>query len=171
MDLGSRVADIAGTVVLLSGLDMDCSRYHILGASPWLSFTARGRNMEICIQKERFRFNADSFDTLRILLEKFKIDAVDLPRPLGAGLLGYLAYDLKDCIEDLPRTSVDDLGLPHIALFAHRFLIVFDKEEKKTSVHIPVRKIFGKNCLQYDKDLFFSLMQQKPEKPGKFSQI
>lgn len=164
MNLGSRVADLEGTVILMSGLDMDCSRYHIIGASPWLSFKSRGRNMELCVENEIIRFSADPFDTLRTLLETFRIDSPDLPRPLGAGLSGYFAYDLKDCIEALPRTSVDDLGLPHISLFAHRFLLVFDKNEQKTQVHIPVRNIEGRNCLQNDKDIFYRLMKQKSVK-------
>jgi len=37
VDFSARFAALAGTTVLLSGGDLDCARYHILGAKPWLT--------------------------------------------------------------------------------------------------------------------------------------
>jgi para-aminobenzoate synthetase component 1 len=74
-------------------------------------------------------FEADPFDTLRRILRSFHIDSPASTLPLTSGLMGYLAYDLKDHIEELPRTSVDDLGLPGICLFAPSIILIHDKQD------------------------------------------
>jgi para-aminobenzoate synthetase component I len=61
------------------------------------------------------------------------------PAPLAAGLMGYLAYDLKDDLEHLPRTSVDDLQLPHMLFYAPSLLVVHDKHSGQTRLLMPLR--------------------------------
>ena len=53
--------------------------------------------------------------------------------------MGYLAYDLKDCLETLPRTCVDDLQLPGMLLYAPSVLVVHDKAEGSTRLMVPRR--------------------------------
>jgi len=65
IDFSARFAAVPGTVVLLSGGDLDCSRYHILGAKPWLSFRGRGRSMSITGQDKTVELKADPFELLR----------------------------------------------------------------------------------------------------------
>ena len=55
---------------------------------------------------------------LQQTLTRCRLNPEIFPLPVAAGLFGYLAYDLKDDLEDLPRTTVDDLGLPHLYLNA-----------------------------------------------------
>ncbi len=122
VDFSARFAALAGTTVLLSGGDLDCARYHILGAKPWLTFRGRNRKMTITSEDQTVEVNADPFDTLRLIINSFQmndlgLDPSGLPPPIAVGLLGYLSYDLKDVLEKLPRTSVDDLRLPHICFF------------------------------------------------------
>ncbi len=135
LTLASRFADMNGTVALVSGGDMDCARYHILGVDPWLCLSGRKQEMHLSVLENQSVFSADPFDVLGDILKRFKISSNQLagmlPLPFFAGLLGYLAYDLKDCIERLPRTSVDDLNLPHICLYSHRYVFVEDKPAKK----------------------------------------
>jgi para-aminobenzoate synthetase component 1 len=54
------------------------------------------------------------------------------------GLFGYLAYELKNSLERLPCTALDDLGLPHILLFAPRFLVIQERSSKETHLLVPV---------------------------------
>ncbi len=54
--------------------------------------------------------------------------------PLSSGLLGYFAYDLKDCLEELPRTSVDDLGLPLLHLVAPSVIVIHDRISEATTL-------------------------------------
>ena len=131
MDIASRFADLTGTVILMSGTDLDCSRYHILATLPWMTFSGRGKRMKISSLKRSIEIESDPFETLRLLLDTFKI----LPErsnqvfdvPIAAGLFGYLSYDLKDFLEDLPRTSIDDINKPNICLFAPSIILVHDK--------------------------------------------
>ena len=49
----------------------------------------------------------------------------DLP-PLTGGLVGYLSYDVVRRLERLPETSVDDLGMPELAMMLATDLAVLD---------------------------------------------
>jgi len=132
IDLAAGFAHIPGTVLLMSGGDLDCSRYHILGIKPWLTFKGKGRRTTLTSGETIKELDADPFDTLRAILKSYHTDSPALPLPLSSGLMGYLAYDLKDHIEKLPRTSVDDLGLPGICLFAPSVILIHDKRENIT---------------------------------------
>ena len=137
VDIVRRFAHLPGTVALMSGGNLDCARYHILGVNPWLTVTASDRGVELETERETVSTAADPFETVRALTERFA-----LPKgqggPLTAGLLGYLAYDLKDRLEKLPRTSVDDSGLPHLYMTAPSVLLVHDRVEGRSEVHAPV---------------------------------
>jgi len=173
IDFSARFASMPGTTVLMSGGDLDSARYHILGAKPWLVFSGRGRNMTITVENQTFDFKADPFDTLRMILKAFNLndldlDQSDLPKPVYAGLFGYLAYDLKDCLEKLPRTSIDRLCLPHIYFIAPSIIIVHDKANDTTRLCIPERKFAGKNNSENDLDSFKRIISDRPPKHGSF---
>ena len=60
------------------------------------------------------------------------LGALELPgrlpgQPLAAGGLGFLAYDLKNHLERLPTTAVDDLHLPEMVFAFPRRLVVHDR--------------------------------------------
>lgn len=166
--LSARFASMPGTVVLLSGGELDCARYHILGTRPWLSFSGRGRHMAITIGEKTIRFEADPFDTLRMILRTFRLNDPGLPVPMGAGLMGYLSYDLKDVLEDLPRTSFDDLGLPDICLFAPSIIVAQDKIEGRTRLCIPHRISEGRDSLDNDLAWFRAALDSQTPDKGSF---
>ena len=163
MNFASGFASIPGTVLLMSGGDLDCARYHILGAWPWLTLLGRGRHMTITAGKRIIRFECDPFDALRMILESFSLENTGLPAPITSGLMGYLSYDLKDFLEELPRTSIDDLGLPNICLFAPSIIVVRDKEEHLTSLSVTIRAHpGGNNSLDHDLSLFRKSLESRP---------
>ena len=173
IDFSARFASMPGTTVLMSGGDLDSARYHILGAKPWLVFSGLGRNMTITVENQTFGFKADPFDTLRMILKAFNLNALDLnqsdlPKPVYAGLFGYLAYDLKDCLEKLPRTSIDRVCLPHIYFIAPSIIVVQDKANDTTRLCIPERKFAGKNNLENDLAEFKRIISDRPPKHGSF---
>jgi para-aminobenzoate synthetase component 1 len=173
MDFSARFASMPGTTVLMSGGDLDSARYHILGAKPWMVFSGRGRNMTLSVENRSFNFMADPFDTLRIILNAFRLsdldlDVSDLPKPICAGFLGYLAYDLKDCLEKLPRTSIDRLRLPHVYFTAPSIMVVHDKIKDTTWLCIPEREFSGKNNLGNDLDSFKRVISDRLPEYGSF---
>lgn len=134
-----KFSDRTGTILLLSGGNLDCSRYHILCVNPFLTFTGKGNRMTIKTDLTERTFEGDPFSTLRSLVQAYQLDNLDFPLPVLSGLFGYLSYDLKDHIEELPRTSVDDLSLPQIFFVVPSILVVHDKDTRETTLHIPER--------------------------------
>jgi para-aminobenzoate synthetase component 1 len=137
LEFAGRFAHLPGTVVLMSGGDLDCARYHMLAARPWLTFSGRGQEMRLAVDGHLSEFQADPFDTLRAVMDHLRMEGLQTDLPMAGGLFGYFSYDLKDRLEKLPRTSVDDLCLPEILLFAPSILVIQDKLDGKTTLCIP----------------------------------
>lgn len=174
LDFSARFAAVAGTAVLMSGGDLDCARYHIMGAKPWLTFRGRNRKMTIASADQIVEINSDPFDTLRSIINAFHLNDLDLdpsglPQPFAAGLFGYLSYDLKDVLEKLPRTSVDDLRLPHIYFFAPSIIVIHDKIAGSTRLCIPERNFAGQSSLDDDLNFFKQILAAEPPQKGSFS--
>ncbi len=155
LELAARFAHLPGNVVLLSGSDLDCARWHILGALPYLRLTARRGSMTLAGGSRKFTARRRPLDVLKQVLAVCDVrrhippdDASDWP--LMAGLLGYLAYDIKDCLEDLPRTSIDDLKLPHVCLYAPAVIIIHDIRKERTRIFITARRVDGMPTLPAD---------------------
>lgn len=136
-----RFASEPGTVVLVSGTELDCARYNILGVKPWLSLTGREYDLRLTVDTICHSVSGNPFDVLQDILSNFhfKTDPSDPELPIYTGLMGYLSYDLKDCLEILPRTSFDDLGLPDLCLYAPSVILVQDKIKNESWVSIPIR--------------------------------
>jgi para-aminobenzoate synthetase component I len=132
INIASGFAHMPGTVLLMSGGGLDSSRYHILGIKPWLTFSGHGRRMTLSSEGRNREFEANPFDAIRAILNSYHINSTSTSLPLTSGLMGYLSYDLKDCIEELPRTSIDDLGLPSVCLFAPSIILIHDKIDDST---------------------------------------
>ncbi|MEZ4528586.1 MAG: aminodeoxychorismate synthase component I [Desulfobacterales bacterium] len=167
VNLASRFAHMPGTVLLMSGGESDCARHHILGIMPWLTFSGRGNKMLVETPHTSIRFNADPFDTLRGILQTFSQKHGDFPAPIAAGLMGYLSYDLKDVLEKLPRTSVDDLCLPHIRFCAPSLVLIQDTKDQTARICIP--EFAGKNSVQKRLDDFRQMLSRPCPEPRPFS--
>ena len=131
-----------GTVVLLSGSDSDCARYHILAVDPWL--TLKGNTNTSCVQVRdaagnvvRHETKQDPFALVDALVKKGSLFDKRFKLPVTAGLFGYFAYDLKDTIEYLPQTCVGE-GLPDICLYAPSVILIHDRKTCETWLCLPV---------------------------------
>ncbi|MDY6972834.1 MAG: anthranilate synthase component I family protein, partial [Thermodesulfobacteriota bacterium] len=154
LDFSARFSSMPGTVILMSGGDLDCARNNILAARPWLTLQGGRNGIIITAEGHSSLLEADPFDALSMVLDTFSMKDPHLPVPVGAGLFGYLSYDLKDRLEDLPRTSIDDLCLPHIFLFAPSILVVQDRIDGSTHLCLPKRVFSGRSTLDDDLDIF-----------------
>ncbi|MCF8111004.1 MAG: aminodeoxychorismate synthase component I [Desulfobacteraceae bacterium] len=154
-------ADIPGTVVLASGGNLDCARYHILAACPWLTFKAWPGSAIIEAGGSRINYQGNTLDALGLVINRYCTRDPDLPEPVAAGLFGYLAYDLKDEIEKLPRTAVDDTRLPVVCMYAPMIVMVCDILENRTMLCIPVWKATGEEGLERQRRWFFETVAGK----------
>ena len=167
--MAARFAHEPGTVVLLSGGDLDCARYHILGIHPWLTLSGRPGETTLVIDGATHVVPTDPLDGLTTVLNRCRLNVEKTAGPIAAGLFGYLAYDLKDGLEDLPRTTIDDLGLPHLYLVAPALIVVHDKTLGMTRVHAPLRQDQASGAARARIDDFLNGLTSPPRVPDGFS--
>jgi anthranilate synthase component I len=68
----------------------------------------------------------DPLDAVRTLARRLRTPRDPGLPPLTGGLVGYLGYDVVRRLERLPTTSVDDLGMPELAMMLVTDLAVLD---------------------------------------------
>jgi para-aminobenzoate synthetase component 1 len=114
-------------MLLLSGGDLDCARYSIMGWDPFLVLQTKGRQVSTLSGAGARSYQADPFQLLEDLLGSLELSGPPLVAPFSGGALGFLAYELKNHLERLPQQAVDDLALPDMLLAFHRRLVVHDR--------------------------------------------
>lgn len=118
-------------MLLLSGGELDCAGYSLMGWDPFLVLTAKGRRVLLKGPTGEKEYQADPFGVLEELLGSLELPGASPLHPFSAGGMGFLAYDLKNHLERLPTTAVDDLRLPEMVLTFPRRLLVHDRGRNK----------------------------------------
>ncbi len=134
-DLAEHFVKNTGTVLLLSGGDHKNARYNILTTEPWLILSSKGSDIFITDHGETAELKGNPFDTLQEITTKYRemyrkiFTNVENPNliPISTGLFGYLSYDMKDSIEFISRTTVDDLNLPDLYMTIPGLILVEDR--------------------------------------------
>lgn len=131
------VADLAGlfaplrhqpyAMLLLSGGDLDCAGYSLMGWDPFLVLRAKGSRVAVSGGDQEQIYQADPFQVLGEILAALALPGPSPLPPCAAGGLGFLAYDLKNHLERLPTTAVDDLNLPEMVWAFPRRLLIHDR--------------------------------------------
>jgi len=106
-------------------------RYSFLGYEPFLVLWSKGTRVEVRAGGQVQQRDGDPFETLRELLNCYRLPPQPEAPPLLGGAVGYLAYDLGHFIEVLPRTTVDDLGLPDCVLGFYDVVLIVDHLEDR----------------------------------------
>lgn len=125
-EMAGKFSGDPGTVILLSGTQLDCARYNILAANPWLTITAKKQEIQLCTRGRILRFSGDPLAAVNSLISHFALPWAESYSPVSAGLFGYFSYDLKDRIECLPNTCMDQ-NLPDLYLCAPSTILVHDR--------------------------------------------
>ena len=158
--MAGRFAHLDGTVILLSGGDLDCARHHILATYPFLTLSGRHRQMTLTTASQTHTCEEDPFSALKNIVDCLSVAEYDGDLPVAAGMFGYLSYDLKDVIEILPRTSVDPLGLPHLYFTAPSMLVIHDKKTGNTTLSVPVRDNSLPDVVQQTRKKFHDMISR-----------
>jgi para-aminobenzoate synthetase component 1 len=114
-------------MLLLSGGDLDCAGHSLMGWDPLLVLRAKGRRVLVQQGDDTQTYDGNPFDVLAEVLGALELPGDTPLVPMAVGAMGFLAYDLKDHLERLPTTAVDDLHLPEMAFAFPRRLIVHDR--------------------------------------------
>lgn len=157
LDMASRYVHLPGTVVLLSGGQVDSSRYNILAVQPWLSLRSYGLKTKIDLDNNQYQEQGNPFDLLRQVINTYSWQGSDQKAPITSGLFGYLSYDLKDYLENLPKTCIQDLPLPQMCLYAPSFILVEDMVGNDTTLYSTERTVQPKGSHQQDLKSFEDL--------------
>lgn len=115
------------SAVLLSGGALDCSRYSIAAADPFLVFRSKGREVLVETGAGDVTLSGDPLEILDRLCATFEPDFPLDGMAFAGGAVGYLAYDLKNQIEVLPQTARDEVQLPDIMMFWPSTVFVHDR--------------------------------------------
>jgi len=109
------------------------ARYSLVGGDPFLTFTCRNGTYRIeSVDGEVTTCSDDPFDALDELIGRFA--AASGGCPFAGSAVGFIGYDAKNYIEQLPDTVDDDLGLPEIAFGFYDTVAVFDRVENSAYV-------------------------------------
>jgi para-aminobenzoate synthetase component 1 len=126
-DLFTAVRQRPYAMLLLSGGELDCAGYSLMGWDPFLVLRAKGRQVLVHQVGDRRVYEANPFTVLEDLLGGLELPGDSPLRPMAAGGLGFLAYDLKNHLERLPATALDDLHLPEMVFAFPRRLMIHDR--------------------------------------------
>ncbi|NQT87703.1 aminodeoxychorismate synthase component I [bacterium] len=94
-------------------------RFSFLGAEPRAVLSSKGHAIRLWEDGRLCEWEGNPFQALRDLAARAPRVEARGPLPFVGGLVGALGYDLCHFVERLPRTAVDDMGLPdlHVALY------------------------------------------------------
>ncbi len=138
-----RVAPLARfpySAVFLSGTNLDCARYSMAFWNPLVIFRSKGFHVEITTAEDTMTQNRHPLEELDSLLEATHPHVPSVLEPFSGGLVGYLAYELKNVLEVLPQSAKDDLELPESLFFLPRDILVFQRLTGET-VHLTLETI------------------------------
>ncbi len=138
-DLAACFASQQGTVFLPSCGSKDSSLHSFLALSPWLTLKSKGNRVRLEMDGESANYSMDPFSAVHNILQYYTLPGDEKHLPLS-GLFGYLSYDLKDRLENLPRTAVDDLNLPEMLLCAPGILLEHRAGANRATLRIPLRR-------------------------------
>ncbi len=162
IDFASRFAHLAGTVVFMSGGNNDCARYHMIGILPWLTLSGYNKNLSVTTKEETLHYSSNPFEVLRFILSKYKMDVACDNIPFISGLMGYMSYDLKDSLEKLPRTSINDIQMPDILFYAPSIVVVHDKLANQTNLITSPQDSENNEACNIFRQIFKSGFSKKP---------
>ena len=118
-------------------------RYSVIGMKPDLIWECRGEKARL---NREARYDPTSFEdepeaplaSLRSLIAESRIDLPESIPAIGAGLFGYLGYDMIRHVEHLPDVNPDPLGLADAVMIRPTVTIVLDGVKGEVIVISPV---------------------------------
>ena len=114
-------------------------RYSFLGFAPDVIWRAHGDVSEISRDGSPFKtLDGKPLDTLRTLQAESAFDLPEGIPPMGAGLFGYLGYDMIRQVESLASNLPDPIGTPDAIMVRPTIVAIFDAVAQEIIVASPV---------------------------------
>lgn len=111
--------------------DPRLGRYSYIMADPFIVLKSKGTQIELWERGGSSKFCGDPFAVLQDLLRQRGMEHVEGLPPFQGGAAGYLGYDLCHHLEELPQSSLDDVGLPHMCLGFYDIVAAYDHTSRR----------------------------------------
>jgi para-aminobenzoate synthetase component 1 len=105
-------------------------RFDILAADPTTTLVTRGKSTRITNRVGCVESTEDPFALVREALGTLASGADDLP--FTGGAIGYFGYDLGWRLERLPVNTLDDVGMPDMAVGIYDWALLVDHQERRS---------------------------------------
>ena len=126
-----------GVLLESSRTSQKTGRYSLIGVCPSFIFSAKAGQITLTCGGHSETRVGDPLEILRRIFGKFQLPAEPGFPPFTGGAMGYFSYEAKNLIEPrLPRTAVDDVGLPDIYLLFFESGLVVDHEKKESWIFL-----------------------------------
>ncbi len=102
-------------------------RYSYIAVDPYATLISK--NGHVLLNHETIQDHP--LRALQCQLKKTPSRIIDGLPPLQGGVVGYFAYDLGRCLENLPDTTLDDMAFPDMMLGFYDVIVSFDHEEQR----------------------------------------
>jgi para-aminobenzoate synthetase component 1 len=107
----------------------DNAQYAYIGINPFLKVKHNGTQAIVNFHNRDAILAVDPFHLLGEALDFYSLKTY--PRPLSLwGAIGYLSYDAAHFIENLPKTTIDDLNMPIMEMVYYQDMLIFDYQQK-----------------------------------------
>jgi para-aminobenzoate synthetase component 1 len=112
-------------------------RFSFVGCNPFLALRSKNGVVEVRGAEGGERASGNPFSVLQALLGRHAAPRHPAPVPFAGGVVGYFGYDLCHHVERLPRTAVDDLGFPDLALGFYDAVLAWDHLQNRAYACAP----------------------------------
>ncbi len=106
-------------------------RWSVVGAEPWLTFVARGDQMELRTSAATHIWREHPLEAFGRLLQRYHVASSPLQDGVlsrGVSLMGWLSYDLNRWIERLPVPVPSQRPVPEMAWFGMKVVVLLDHQ-------------------------------------------
>ncbi len=108
------------------------ARYSFIGSKPFMVFRVKNGSVEISCNGRSIVSRESPLKKLKDLMSSYRLDAVEGLPPFAGGAAGIISYDFVHYFENLPRTALDDLGIPDAHFMLFDTVIAVDHKLDKT---------------------------------------
>ncbi len=135
-ELYSIFKDDEYSFFLDSGMDHNkLGEFSFIGSNPFLVFKSKDEDIEIIKDGKTETLKGNPFEKIKEILSEYNMD-YETEIPFVGGAVGYLSYDLCHHIENLPRTAIDDVGVPDMYFGLYDGVICIDHRGEKDKVTV-----------------------------------
>ncbi|HJX31992.1 MAG TPA: anthranilate synthase component I family protein [Thermodesulfobacteriota bacterium] len=125
----SQVGRKTYSALLCGKGNRDNARYAYIGINPFLKVKHHGTKATVNFHNRDASLAVDPFHLLGEALNFYPLKTY--PHPLSLwGAIGYLSYDAAHFIENLPKTTIDDLNMPILEIVYYQDMLIFDYQQK-----------------------------------------